>query len=82
MLRYVLYVPKLSYNLLSVAKASQRGKIVKFTRSACYEHKMVAKDTKIRSLYQLNHKPNHERASFAEKTQRRIFGTSTLGIWE
>ena len=26
----VLYVPKLSYNLLSVAKASQKGKIVKY----------------------------------------------------
>ena len=32
----VLYVPTLSYNLLSVAKASHRGKIVKFTKSACY----------------------------------------------
>ena len=43
----VLYVPKLSYNLISVAKASQKGKIVKFTKSACYilddKHKMVAR---------------------------------------
>ena len=31
MLHDVLYVPKLSYNLLSVAKASQKGKIVKFS---------------------------------------------------
>ena len=31
----VLYVPTLSYNLLSVTKASQKGKIVKFTKSAC-----------------------------------------------
>ena len=48
---------------------------VKFTRSACYilnkEHKMVAKATKIRSLYQLNHKPNHERATFAEKSDTK-----------
>ena len=70
----VLYVPKLSYNL-SVAKASQKGKIVKFTKSACYildqRHKMVAKATKIGSLYQLDHKPNHERASFAEKPDTR-----------
>ena len=68
----VLYVPKLSYNLLSVAKASQKGKIVKFTMSACYilnkEHKMVAKATKVGSLYQLDHEPNHERASFADKS--------------
>lgn len=32
----VLYMPMLLYNLLSVAKASQKGKIVKFTKSACY----------------------------------------------
>ena len=62
----VLYVPSLSYNLLSVAKASQRGKTVKFTQSACYVvdkcHKMVSKATKVGSLYQLDHKPNHELA--------------------
>lgn len=34
MLHDVVYVPALSYNLLSVAKASQKGKIVKFTKSA------------------------------------------------
>ena len=32
---------------------------------------MVAKATKIGSLYQLDHKPNHERASFAEKPDTR-----------
>ncbi len=71
----VLYVPSLSYNLLSVAKASQRGKTVKFTKSACYmvdkHHRMVAKATKVGSLYQLDHKPNHERASFAEKADSK-----------
>ncbi len=40
-------VPKLSYNLVRVSKASLKGKIVKFTKSACYmldkKHKMVAK---------------------------------------
>ena len=39
-------VPKLSYNLLSMAKASRNGKIVKFTEFACYvldrRHKMIA----------------------------------------
>ena len=71
----VLYVPNLSYNLLSVAKASQKGKIVKFTKSACYmldkRHKMVAKATKIGSLYHLDHKPNQEQASFAEKADTK-----------
>ena len=67
----VLYVPKLSYNLLSVAKVSKRNKIVKFTKSACYvfdkQHKMVAKATRIGSLYQLNYKPHNEQTSFAAK---------------
>ena len=47
----VLYVPKLSYNLISVTKATQKGQVVKFTKSACYmlnkKHKMVAKATKV-----------------------------------
>ena len=32
----VLYVPKLAYNLISVTRASQTGKTVKFTKHACY----------------------------------------------
>ncbi len=28
----ILYVPKLTYNLLSVSKASRNGKILKFTK--------------------------------------------------
>ena len=83
----VLYVPELSYNLLSVAKASQKGKIVKFTKSTCYmldkRHKMVAKATKIGSLYHLDHKPNSNKLVLLRKqTQKRIFGTSVMGIWE
>ena len=74
-LHNVLYGPSLSYNLLSVAKASQRGKTVEFTKSACYvvdkHHKMVANATKVGSLYQLDHKLNHERASFAEKADSK-----------
>ncbi len=34
----VLYVPQLSYNLLSVSKATQSGKKVKFTENDCYRH--------------------------------------------
>ena len=61
MLHDVLYVPKLAYNLISVTKVSQKGKIIKFTMSTCYvvdkRYKMVAKAG---SLYQLNHKANYE----------------------
>lgn len=74
----VLLVPKLSYNLLSVAKASQKGKVVRFTNSACYvlskDHQMVAKATKMGSLYQLNHKHNHEQTNVAESE-------STEDVW-
>ena len=66
----VVYVPKLAYNLISVTKASQKGKIIKFTMSACYvldkRHKMVAKAIKVGSLYQLDHKPNYECVNVAE----------------
>ena len=90
MLYDVLYVPELSYNLLSIAKALQRGNIVKFTKFACYvldrKHKMVAKATKIGSLYQLDYKANHEQASFAEKSDtkedvwHKRFGHLKIGI--
>ena len=71
----VLHVPQLSHNLISVAKATQMGKVVKFTKSACFmlnrKHQMVAKATKAGSLYQLNYKPNHKRASVAEKSDSK-----------
>ena len=34
-LHNVLYVPELSFNLLSLAKATQFGKVVKFDESTC-----------------------------------------------
>ena len=71
----VLYVPKLAYNLISVTKASQTGKVVKFTKSACYildrNHKIVAKAAKVGSLYQLDHKPNHERVNVAKQPETK-----------
>ena len=55
----VLYVPKLAYNLISVTRASQTGKTVKFTKHACYvldkNQKVVTKATKVGSLHQLDH---------------------------
>ena len=55
----VFYVPKLTYNLISVTRASKTSKTVRFTKHACYEldknHKVVAKATKVGSLYQLDH---------------------------
>ena len=69
----VLYVPKLAYNLISVTKASHTGKVVKFTKSACYvldkSHKIIAKATRVGSLYQLDHKSNHQRASIVKQPE-------------
>ena len=57
-LHNVLYIPSLSYNVLSVSQASRKGKIVKFTDSTCHvlskSHKVIAKATNRGSLYQLN----------------------------
>ena len=83
----VLYVPELSYNLVSVAKVSQKGKIVKLTHNACYilnKHKMIAKATKVGSLYQLNCKPSQESANIMgsdskEDVWHRRYGHLGLG---
>ena len=71
----VLYVPNLSYNLLSVTKAAQRGNITKFTKVACYildkEHKLIAKASRVGSLYHLDHQPCREQANSAKTTETK-----------
>ena len=73
----VLYVPELSYNLVSVAKVSQKGKIVKFTSNACYildkKHKMIAKALKVEKLYRFKCKPVHEHAGIATNSKEDIW---------
>ena len=53
----VLYVPKLSYYLLSVTKASESGKVIKFDDTGCQivnkNDKVIAVATKVGSLYYL-----------------------------
>ena len=53
-LHNVLYVPKLSYNLLSVSKVAQEGKVTKFGKIACHildrDRKLIARATKVGSL--------------------------------
>ena len=54
-LKDVLYVPKLSYSLLSVSKASEAGKTTKFSKSECEilneNHRVIAFATRVGSLY-------------------------------
>ena len=51
----VLLVPKLSFNILSVSKASKAGKTTKFDNSGCEiinkERKVIAYATRVGSLY-------------------------------
>ena len=56
-MRDVLYVPKLSYNLLSVTKTSESGKIIKFDDTSCQilnkRDRLIAVATKMGNLYYL-----------------------------
>ena len=57
----VLYIPELSYNLLSVSKAVDRGNSVKFEESSCIirgsNHKLITVAEKIGGLYQVDTVP-------------------------
>ena len=65
----VLYVPDLSYNLLSMSKAAKAGTVVKFTESGCEildSHKKVrAVATRVGSLYHLNCQADNEQINAA-----------------
>ena len=56
-LKNVLYVPKLSYNLFSVSKASEAGKTAKFDNSGCEilnkDKRVIAFATRVGNLYYL-----------------------------
>lgn len=58
-LRNVLYVPKLSYNLLRVSKTAEAGNTTKFSKSGCEivdkKGKVVAFATKVGNLYYLEY---------------------------
>jgi len=54
----VLFVPKLSYNLLSVSKAAEAGKMAEFNKAGCQilnaNKKLIAATTRVGSLYCLD----------------------------
>ena len=60
----VLYVPELSYNLLSITKSTSRGKTVRFDEATCEilneDQEIVGLATKYGSLYYLNCKINSQ----------------------
>lgn len=69
-LNNVLYVPKLSYSLLSVSKASEAGKTTKFDKSGCkilnQKKKVIAVATKHGNLYYLEYRKREESANATE----------------
>ena len=82
-LHSVLYVPSLSYNLLSVSSVAQSGKVTKFGRHGCHilnaNHKLIAQATKVGSLYHLDCETSPELVNLAdtparEDTWHRRFG--------
>ena len=72
-LKDVLYVPKLSFNLLSVPAATKAGKLVKFIEAGCEifdeKKKLVATATRERSLYYLNCCSSHLHMNSAEEKE-------------
>ena len=73
MLKNVLYVPKLSYNLLSVSKAAEAGNTARFSRTGCdivnQKGKVIAFATRAGSLYYLEY-CRKERANTSSTANR------------
>ena len=73
-LQDVLYVPKLSHNLLSVSKASEAGKATKFDNSGCEirnrNGKMIAFGTRVGNLYYLEYCQNKEQLNMVEEESK------------
>ena len=72
----VLYVPGLSYNLVSVAKAAERGKVTEFTNNTCCivgsGRRLVARGTRVGSLYYLDCDIDYH-ASVAQGTKEALW---------
>ena len=81
-LEKVLYVPKLSYNLLSVSKAAEAGNTTNFSGTGCEivdrEGKVTAFATKVGSLYYLEYchkeKANTTKSDNKERLWHRRYG--------
>jgi transposase InsO family protein len=73
-LKDVLYVPKLSHNLLSVSKASESGKTTKFNNSGCEifnrDNKVIAFGTRVGSLYYLEFCRSQQQVHMVEEESK------------
>ena len=74
-LHEALYVPDLSYNLLSVSKAVEAGKVVEFDEISCRildaNRKLITAATSVGNLYYLNCLTDYQQANAADKQNRQ-----------
>ena len=77
-LKDVLYVPILSYNLLSVSKATKSGKTVKFVEDGCHilheNQKPIATAIRVGKMYYLNCVRAHPRRESKEVILHKRYG--------
>ena len=73
-LNNVLFVPKLSYSLLSVSKAALAGKVTKFDKVGCEilneEEKVIGFATRVGNLYHLEHCRKSQAGNVADKESK------------
>ena len=69
------YVPDLSYNLLSVSKAVEAGKVVEFDEISCRildaNRELITAATRVGNLYYLNCLTDHQQANAADKRNQQ-----------
>ncbi len=70
----VLYVQKLSYNLLSVSNATEAGKTTRFSEVGCHildaNRKLIATGSRVGSLYYLDCRTDCQQINVAENQSR------------
>ena len=76
-LESVLLLPKLSYSLLSVSKASEAGKTTRFDSSGCEivnkDGKVIAFATRVGNLYYMEYCRKAQWINVAEKSKERLW---------
>ena len=82
----MLYMPALSYNLLSVSKAAENGKVTKFDNNGCKilnrTCNLIAKANKLGNLYYLDYEADEQATLAQQESRERVYGTvimATLG---
>lgn len=74
-LHQVLYVPDLSYNLISVSKIAKAGKMIEFSETSCQildlNRMLIVVATRVGSLYYLNCRTDHQANAVKNRSPER-----------